>query len=286
MQLFKLKKAASSTEVKIPKAQRLIKTSSSNVLTLFVLATLGLQGLLFLQTTFNTIWIAKLARKPSPTLVELVDGRSVQVGAQASLYRSPQAIQYFTSQITSMLFSASGTLQGNDKVPTSTLKPTLDPGVELSGNSFRGKRKVTTAAWEASFALSEDFRSTFLPLLAEITPVGVFSGTTQTVLVIDHLSEPEPIEAGKWKLKMIANLYFFTGGDPEGISLTRARIGKAVPVNKDIYVRAVYITPKPLPESATEIQRAVYNARTAGLEIYRFGDLATSPNPDVAPPKK
>ncbi|WP_013321057.1 hypothetical protein [Gloeothece verrucosa] len=277
MQLFKLKKAASSTEVKIPKAQRLIKNSSSNVLTLFVLATLGLQGLLFLQTTFNTIWIAKLARKPSPTLVELVDGRSVQVGAQASLYRSPQAIQYFTSQITSMLFSASGTLQGNDKVPTSTLKPTLDPGVELSGNSFRGKRKVTTAAWEASFALSEDFRSTFLPLLAEITPVGVFSGTTQTVLVIDHLSEPEPIEQGKWKLKMIANLYFFTGGD---------RIGKAVPVNKDIYVRAVYITPKPLPESATEIQRAVYNARTAGLEIYRFGDLAPSSNPDVAPPKK
>ncbi|ACK70881.1 conserved hypothetical protein [Gloeothece citriformis PCC 7424] len=267
MQLFKVKKGISSTQVKIPKAQRLLKNSPSNVLTLFVLATLGLQGLLFLQTTFNTIWIAKLARKPSPTLVELVDGRSVQVGSEASLYRSPQAIQYFVSQITTMLFSASGTLPGNEAISANSLKPTLDKGIELTGNSFRGKRKVTTAAWEASFALSEDFRSTFLPELAEITPVGVFSGMTQTVLVIEHLSEPEPIEQGKWKLKMIANLYLFSNGD---------RIGKAIPVNKDIYVQAVYITPQPLGESATEVQRAVYNARAAGLEIYRFGDLATS----------
>ncbi|ACK72274.1 conserved hypothetical protein [Gloeothece citriformis PCC 7424] len=277
MQLFKVKKGISSTQVKIPKAQRLLKNSPSNVLTLFVLATLGLQGLLFLQTTFNTIWIAKLARKPSPTLVELVDGRSVQVGSEASLYRSPQAIQYFVSQITTMLFSASGTLPGNEAIAANSLKPTLDKGIELTGNSFRGKRKVTTAAWEASFALSEDFRSTFLPELAEITPVGVFSGMTQTVLVIEHLSEPEPIEQGKWKLKMIANLYLFSNGD---------RIGKAIPVNKDIYVQAVYITPQPLGESATEVQRAVYNARVAGLEIYRFGDLATSSNADPTTPTK
>lgn len=273
MQLFKVKKGASSSEIKIPKAQRLLKSSSSNVLTLFVLATLGLQGFLFLQTTFNTIWIAKLARRPAPTLVELVDGRSVQVGAEASLYRSPQNIQYFVSQIATMLFSASGTLEGSGAVPKSTLKPTLDPGVELSGNSFRGKRKVTTTAWEASFALSEEFRSAFLPELAQITPAGAFNGTTQTVLVINHLSEPEPIEAGKWKLKMIANLYTFTAGD---------RVGKAVPVNKDIYVRAVYVTPQPLPDLASEIQRVVYNARAAGLEIYRFGDLASSSQPPTS----
>jgi hypothetical protein len=271
MQLFKVKKGVSSTEVKIPKAQRLLKTSSGNILTLFVLATLGLQGLLFLQTTFNTLWIAKLARKPSPTLVELVDGRSIQVGAEASLYRSPQSVQYFVSQIATMLFSSSGMLADDSTVSKSSFKPALDPGIELKGNNFRGKRKVTTSAWEASFALSEDFRSTFLPELAQITPVGVFSGTTQTVLVINHLSEPLPIEAGVWKLKMIANLYLFTGGD---------RIGKAVPVNKDIYVRAVYVTPQPLLESATEIQRAVYNARASGLEIYRFGDLAASSNSD------
>ncbi len=80
MRLFNTKKGKVPTEVQIPKARPLLKGSSGNVLTLFVLATLGLQGLLFLQTTFNTIWIAKLARRPAPTLVELVDGRSLRVG--------------------------------------------------------------------------------------------------------------------------------------------------------------------------------------------------------------
>ena len=276
MQLFKAKKRLSSQEVKISKAERLIKNSSNNILTLFVLATLGLQGLLFLQTTFNTIWIAKLSRKPAPVLVELVDGRSISVGANSSLYRSPEAIQYFVSQIATMLFSASGTLPSETSGFKKSLKPTLDLGIELKGNAFRGKRKVTTAAWEASFALSEDFRSTFLPELAEITPTGVFNGITQTALVINHLSEPEQIEEGKWKVTMIANLYEFTAGD---------RIGKAIPVNKDIYVRAIYVTVQPLATSASEIQRAVYNARASGLEIYRFGDLAASTT-EKTPPKK
>ena len=275
MPLFKVNKKPSSTEVERPQAQRLLKSSSGNILTLFVLATLGLQGLIFLQTTFNTLWIAKLSRKAVPTLVELVDGRSIEVGAEASLHRSPQAIQYFVSQIATMLFSSSGMLAEDSTIPKTNLKPKLDAGIELKGNNLRGKRKVTTTAWEASFALSEDFRTTFLPELAQIIPPGVFSGTTQTALVINHLSQPEQLEAGKWKLKMIANLYLFTGGDP---------IGKAIPVNKDIYVRAVYLTSQPLPNRLTDIQKAVYNARASGLEIYRFGDLATSskakiPNP-------
>jgi hypothetical protein len=59
-----------------------------------------------------------------------------------------------------------------------------------------------------------------------------------------------------------------------------------VPVNKDIYVKAVYVTPQPLPQSSTDIQRAVYNARASGLEIYRFGDLAASPKPNTTDPKK
>lgn len=62
-------------------------------------------------------------------------------------------------------------------------------------------------------------------------------------------------------------------------------LGKAIPVNKDIYVRAIYVTVQPLATSASEIQRAVYNARASGLEIYRFGDLAASTTEKI-PPKK
>ncbi len=275
MQLFNFKKKGIiPTRVKIPKAQPLLRASSNNILTLFVLATLGLQGLLFLQTTFNTIWIAKLARRPAPTLVELLDGRSIQVGAVASEERSALAIQNFVSQIATLLFSTTGTLESDSRSPKNSRQPKLDPGVALQGRVFRGNNKVTTAAWSASFALSEEFRSTFLSELADITPPGVFRGTNQTVLVINYLSEPEPIETGKWKLKMIANLYTFQQGE---------RLGQAMPINKTIYLKAVYMIPQALAETATEIQRVIYKARAAGLEIYRFGDLSPSPQPS---PKK
>ena len=274
MQLFQFQKGITPTKVKISKAQSFLKTSSNNVLTLFVLATLGLQALLFLQTTFNTIWIAKLARRPAPTLVELQDGRSIQVGVIGSQERSALAIQNFTSQIATMLFSTVGTLDSDSKTPKNSLPTKLDPGVVLQGRAFRGNNKVTTAAWSASFALSEEFRKTFLYELADITPLGVFRGTTQTVLVISYLSEPELIETGKWKLNMIANLYTFEQGQ---------KLGEAIPINKTIYLKAVYVSPQALLENASNIQRVIYKAREAGLEIYRFGDLTTSPQPS---PKK
>lgn len=249
-----------------PSPRKFTGSPTANLLTLFVFATLGLQGLLFLQTTFNTLWIAKLARKPAPTLVETREGRSLKVDAESSLYRSPEAIKSFVSQVVTLLFSATGTLQSAPTKLNNSLKPQLDPGVEFTSGQF-SKKKVTTSAWEASFALSSDFRSTFIPALADITPTGVFRGITQTALVIDYLGEPEELSPGKWRVKMIANLYTFTGGD---------RIGKAVPVNKDIYVRATFTMPKPLPETATDIQYAIYQIRQAGLEIYRFGDLTAS----------
>ena len=246
-------------------AKRLVSFSGTNLLPVFVIGSLALQVLLFVQTTSNAIWIAKLARRPAPTLVELEDGKSIQVGAEDALYRSPQSIKTFVSQSMTMLFTASGTLPADSS--QAALKPTPDPGVEVGG-----RKKVPTPAWEASFALSEDFRMAFLQELADITPMSMSSGTTQTMLVINHLSEPEQLESGKWRVQMIANLYTFTGSD---------RIGQAVPVNKDIYVKAIYVTPQPLPESATEIQRAVYKIRAAGLEITRFGELnaAESPKP-------
>jgi hypothetical protein len=266
MQLFKSKKGIDSIPVKLPKVPTsLLKSSSGNLLTFFVLATLALQFLLFIQTTLNTIWIAKLNNRPAPTLVELQDGRSIQVGSNDWQYRSPQAILNFTSEIVTMLFSTPGKL---------SLEPNrgsnrIDPGVVLQGRSFHTNNKVTTAAWQASFALSEDFRSAFLAELAQITSPGVFAGINQTVLSINYLSQPQQIEAGKWKLNMIANLYLFGAGD---------KVGQVIPVNKTIYLQAVYVNPQPLAQNASDMQRLIYRARSAGLEISRFGDLSAPVN--------
>jgi hypothetical protein len=242
-------------------------SAQTNFLPLFVLVSLVLQGLLLMLTLFNTGWMIKLARKPAPTLVELTDGRSIGVEAKDALYRSTESIDAFVGQIMSLLFTASGTLAPD----RTTREPRTDPGVEVDGAGSR--KRVTTAAWEGSFALSKDFRAAFLRELAEMTDRGIFAGSVQTWLSIDHLSEPEPIEPGQWRLKMIATLYVFAAGD---------RVGKPIPVNKAIYVQAIHVPPQPLPDSATEIQRAFYQARAAGLEITRLEDIsdfADSPAP-------
>jgi hypothetical protein len=241
-----------------PKPSPSLLAPKTNLLPLLLVVSLILQGLLLALTILNTGWMAILARKRAPTLVELADGESIAVVAREASYRSPQAIKNFVARVMSLLFTASGTLEPD----RTTLKPRPDPGVSVDGSE---RQKVTTAAWEAGFALSEDFRVLFLRELAGITDRRVFAGTMQTWLSIDYLSEPELIEPGKWRLKMVATLYVFTGSD---------RLGKPIPVNKDIYVKAIEVTPKPLPESATEIQRALHNTRAAGLLITRLEEAS------------
>ena len=269
MQLFnksKLKKGTVPERIKVSKAQSLLKNPSSNILTLFVLITLGLQGLIFFQLIINILWTAKLANRPAPTLVELADGRSIRVEALDSEDRTPLAIKTFTSEIVTKLFSASGKLAAdpNDK----DKRAKQDLGITLQGKGFSSGSKVTTPAWEASFALDEEFRSTFLQELAQITPAGIFTGTTQSVLSISYLSEPELIEPGKWKLNMIANLFIFQLGD---------KLGQVIPINKTIYVKAVYVIAQPLKTDSTDMEKTIFLARGAGLEIYRFGDVQQTP---------
>ena len=240
------------------------------LLTIFVIATAGLHILTFLQLTVATLWIAKLARKPAPSLVQMLDGKPVQVSAAGALDRTPEAMKRFTSDIMVMLFSARGTLPV-DKEATDN-KPQKDLGIELKGYALRGRKNlIPTPAWFASFALSEDFRSEFLAALAEMTPAQVFTGGTQTMLLITHLSEPLPVVdqknqmvLGHHQVNMIAELYVFSPSHPAG---------RAIPVNKEVLLRAVYPNQNPLPEGATEVEKAVYRIRAAGLEIYRIRDL-------------
>ena len=253
------------------KVVSLTKNSRGTLLTIFVIATGLVQVLILLQQTVATLWIAKLARKPPPSLVQMLDGKPVQVSATDAQVRTPETIKRFTSEMMTMLFSARGTLPSDDS--SGETKNIRDEGVELSGLSIKGRNKrIPTPAFEASFALSEDFRREFLADLAELTPPLVFTGNTQTMLVIRHLSEPKQIYndlgeviAGEHLLEMIADLFVFTPTN---------RAGKTIPVNKKIYLKAVHPHSHPLADGATEVEKAIYRIRTAGLEIYRLGDLS------------
>lgn len=244
-------------------AKRLIEISRRNFLPLVVLGTATLQILLLVQTGLLTIWVAKLTRKPPPVLVELAEGRTVTVTPAKPLYRSPDSIKQFVASKMVPLFSWSGILPPRVGSEIQTTKSDRDPGVSINSKGL-SDRKVTTPAWEASFALSESFRSTFVEKLAELTPRSIFLGSTRTLLVVNHISEPEELEPGQWQLNLIANLITFTSQD---------KIGSAVPFNKTIYVRAVYPQPPMERGDKESPESALYHARQAGLEIYRISDL-------------
>lgn len=243
--------------------KRLLEASRRNLLPLVVLGSIALQIFILIQTGLLTIWVAKLARKPPPVLVELAEGRAVTVAPAKPLYRSPDSIKQFAATKMVQLFSWSSILPPRAGSEVQGTKSDRDTGVPI--NSIRqSDRKMTTPAWEASFALSESFRSTFVEKLAELTPRSVFLGSTKTLLVVNHISEPEELEPGKWQLNLVANLMTFTGQD---------KIGSAVPFNKTVYVQAVY--PQPLVQQGDKEspESTVYRARQAGLEIYRISDL-------------
>lgn len=235
------------------------KIRNRDFLPIFVVgaSVLGLVNLLLLFG--NLIFTGSIATKPAPTLVELADGQSVQVQPMGSKDRTPEAIQDYTTKTLAQLFDFRGTTPSTD--PQNLGIPVVDPGVSIADNT-----KVTSRTWQAGFSLSEEFRPGMLRKIAELTPNSIFTESgTQGTLVTRSIGQPESIEPGKWRVPYVGNLIIFEGGD---------NLGKAIPFNKHIYVQAVN-TPA-LPSDATSLQKNIWQARQAGLEIYAMQDLSLS----------
>lgn len=249
----------SSFLVPISKSNTSVKflgTSKHNLLIIFLLSTLGLQVLILIQTISLNIFSFKLANRPVPSLVQLQDGNTVLTISVDSLERTPAVIKKFVGNTMALLFNWTGRLPKNKNEINEI--PELDPGVVIGDNN----QKITTAAYEASFGLSPDFRNSFLSGLASMIPFAVFEGKTETILLVSHLSEPTKIESGKWKIEMIASLLFFSD---------KNQVGEALSLNKEIYVRAI-----PPPENLqknSSLQTMVNQVRASGLEIYLIKDL-------------
>lgn len=221
------------------------------------LVSIGQAVILLFLLLINLTNSSKLSKISNhrPTLVELQDGTSLRAIAVGEKDRTDQAIMDFAGRTMMNLMSWNAVPKSSD----SNLDPTklkLDPGVQVSD------KKLTTNTWSAGFALSEDFRASFLREIAALTPPDVFNGDTQSALLVRHLSPPQKIEEGKWRLEMVANLVVFKGQD---------QLGKAISFNKTVFVRAID-TP-PLPNNPSVPQIEAYRVRKAGMEIYRIQDL-------------
>lgn len=233
--------------------------SKTDALGLFALGTLGLHLLTLFVLVLLYGSYSRLSQKAPPSLVQLDTGKTITVAPLGNKERTPQVVSKFVADTLLLMMNWSGTL------PPTTVeeatKPVVDPGVEIRAVGV-GRGKVATAAWQAGFALSEDFRKEFLQKLAEITPNGVFRSNTQVALVPLEIQSPQKIAEGKWKVRMVANLMVF---DKEN------NLGNVIPFNKEIFVQAVE-APKFEREKAG-VASIIYQVRSSGLEIYAIRDL-------------
>ncbi|MEM1291124.1 MAG: hypothetical protein AAGH67_06610 [Cyanobacteria bacterium P01_H01_bin.162] len=224
-----------------------------NLLPLFVVVSLVMGGLSLLGLAILGTVTARLANRPVPTLVQTVDGESILTEPMDHLDRTPETIRRFTADTLTMMFTWNPVQQDANGGRVVT-----DQGVEV------GKARATTRSWQASFALAEDFRPTFLAEVGEMTPPDVFAGTAQSVLNIESLSDPKRLAAGQWEIEVVANLIIFHPQHPQGL---------AIPFNKKILLKAVEPPSDPLAAEATGIQQAVYRVRSSGLQIEQMIEI-------------
>lgn len=247
--------------------QRLPMDESDILPLAFVGLAIG-EGVLALGLVWLGNSVAQLAKKPAPTLVQQVNGQAFTVRTAAEDYREPAVIRQLVHEWVAFTYTWSGKLPNASNAKTtqtaqtsaSTLTP--DEGVRVK----RGR--VPTVAWQAAFLLASDAKSNFREaFLAELTQVpgidGVFSGSTRTVLVVQHVSEPQLLAGttGRWQVDVVANLIIFDRERPAGYT---------VPWNNSYFVRAVDPPMTALEDQASEYQRVIYQLRQRGLEIEKI----------------
>jgi hypothetical protein len=225
---------------------------------LSVLVSLGLGALNFLVLLVLAAGLRMVATRPLPNFVQLANGDTIDVRPVDPLYRDGQTIKDFVSGAAYLLFSWSNRIATDEN---GERKIKSDPGVSVGENL-----RVTTPAWEASFALGEDFRSEFLKGLAALIPPEVWGGRAYASVKFVEVADPISLAPGKWEVKIVANLIVQDARNPGG---------RAIPLNKSILVRAVDNPPLPLPEVATPLQRTVNKIRASRLEITEIRDLET-----------
>jgi hypothetical protein len=205
----------------------------------------GLQTMLMF---FLGIKINDLATRKT-TFVQLVDGRAVAMREATATYRTPELIKTVARQWTILTWTWDSKLPGLSKP---------DAGQKI------GNHRLTTTAYLASFLLQgktksngSSFREESRQAIAELTPPQVFNGNARSTVLISYVSEPRTIAPGRYEVDVVA---------------TRNVIDQAgqieeIPFNRTFILETVDLPKSPLGENATDVERAVYSVREAGLEI-------------------
>ncbi|MBR8831705.1 MAG: hypothetical protein N5P05_002703 [Chroococcopsis gigantea SAG 12.99] len=244
----------------------------------FLLLNAGVLALVFGSNLIVLVQAGRIANKPGAVLVEQSDGRGFLVDAIPSSERTPKALQRFTSDILTAIFTAAPVSTQTSSSGGFESGKGLDEGVRVPrAKDSSGGDRVTVGAYVAvTGAIAPEFRDAFLSQLAAITPGGVFSGNTQIFFKIDFIGEPMPIEGkpGQWTVTVVGSRYLIDGntasssGSLSGI--------EPQPFRQVLYLESVNPQFDPLPDISTGLQKEIFKITSIGLRIVKMAPLDTT----------
>ncbi|QLE55677.1 hypothetical protein [Nostoc sp. TCL26-01] len=210
----------------------------NSILPLFAVGTLGLNLLTLLLLMFHGSMLQRLNRQLTPrSLVQLIDGHAITVDPKPNLARHPETIRRFVGETMTLMLNWS-------------------------------QQQPPAAIWEASSPLlANKLQAKFLSEINNLNSAGQFGNTNRSenhVLVIQKISQPTQLSDGEWKIEMLANQLVFGSSD---------NLGKSIPFNKQIIIRAIDEQATSLPSNPLPWQLAAYRLGESRLEIDNICDI-------------
>lgn len=227
-----------------------LEKRTPNVLPLLIFLNLIVTSGVFFIVILNGVISLSLARKPSPALVQMVDGKSIVAESVDADYRTPENIHNFIEEILPLLRWES------NKLPKEFAEAGENKAVRvplLNGVS------VPRINYAASFALSDGFMKAYLTSLPSLLNKHQKKGITEVVLQISALAPPQVVNKEgprEWTVDASATLKYFGDGN---------ELVDVEAYNNRIHLKAVR-QPKFVMEP-TPAERLVNGIRSAGLEI-------------------
>ncbi|MEM9803954.1 MAG: hypothetical protein AAF959_01650 [Cyanobacteria bacterium P01_D01_bin.56] len=181
-------------------------------------------------------------------LVQLTTGETLQATPQTPLYRTDDSIQAFVRSTLTAFYTWPGYL------PDAAGVPVPDEGQLIQTDA--GELRLPSRAYVASYALAEDFQHPFRETLAGMIPSTVYGGGVEAILLIEQISAPTKVAAGRWQVDVVATLKILD---------TSSNRAEVLPYNRRLTVTA--IDPAVPDATATPHQQAILGVRQSGLQI-------------------
>lgn len=214
------------------------ETKKNSILPLLAVGTFGLHLLTLLLLMFHGSMLELLNQRLTPrSLVQLANGNAITVDPKPSEQRHPETIRRFVGETMTLM------LTWSSQQPPATIWETSSP------------------------LLASSLQSKFLTEINNLNLTQQFGNTNRSgehIFIIQRISQPTPIGEGKWQVEMRAYQLIFNNSD---------NLGRSIPFNKQILVRAIDESAISLPTSPLPWHLAAYRLGEARLEIYNICDL-------------